>query len=234
MKTLRDSRGRQVSSWMAVLVIVMLVAGAVALQYSMDDSSGSRPGWDDSGPFDSARSVLDMLGGIRQSVAANFWSKTDDVYHRYFGSDIAQDQAIFPYYWTITRLDPHFVMAYYFASWLLARLGNVDDGLAMALEGLRYNPGSAQLQENLAHIYFFFKKDPARARYHMLKAIKLTDDEEQRQIYERFLRTIDEVIAGEKEIPEPATLDAGKHDLGHHHDDNGHDHDDDHEHHHDH
>lgn len=218
MKSLRDSRSRQVSTWMALFVVVVMVAGAVAFQYAINASGESRAGWDDSSPFDSARSILDVLGGFRQSVAANLWTKTDDVYHEYFGGGVWKEKAIFPYYWLITRLDPHFPMAYFFASWMLARFGNVDGGYALALEGLRYNPDSPQLQENLASIYFFFKKDPRKARYHLLKAIDLTDDEEQKEVYRNFLNTIDKVIAGEKQIPEVSRLqDLDKHNEGHHH-----------------
>ncbi len=218
MKALRDSRGRQVSTWMALLVVAVLIAGAVLLQYSLDASGESRAGWDDSSPFDSARSLLDILGGLRQSVAANLWTKTDDVFHEYLGGSIWKEKAIFPYYWLITRLDPHFSMAYGFASWVLARFGNVDKGYALALEGLRYNPDSPQLQENLASIYFFFKKDPRKARYHILKAIDLTGDEQQKMVYRNFLATVDKVIAGKKKIPEVSSLqDLDKHNEGHHH-----------------
>ena len=70
-----------------------------------------------------------------------------------------------------------------------------------------------------ASIYFFFKKDPRKARYHQLKAIDLTDDEGQKQVYRNFLNTIDKVIAGEKQIPEVSRVqDLDKHNEGHHHD----------------
>ncbi len=182
-----------------VAVMALLIAGAVVLQYAIDGSEPAAASWDESSPFDTARSVLDLLGGVRQSVAANLWSKTDEVFHEYV-HDISKEQALYPYYWLITRLDPHFTMAYYFASWMLARLGRVDRGLELAREGLRYNPDSAELQENLAQLYFFFKRDPALARYHILKAIELTGDGEQRQVYESFLRSVDDVISGKREM----------------------------------
>ncbi len=202
MKALRDSKGRQVSTWMALVVIAALLAGGIALQYSIDGSSGSRAGWDDSTPFDTARSVLDVLGGVRESLATNLWSKTDDIFHEYMGGSVSKDVGVFPYYWLITKLHPRFAMAYYYASWTLARLGRVDEGFDLALEGVRYNPDSEMLQYNLASIYFFFKKDAKKARYHLLKAISLTDDEDQKLIYENFLSTVDQVISGERSYPE--------------------------------
>lgn len=190
---------------LAVAALVLLLACTVPLQYAIDGTRTAGAGWDESSPFDSARSVLDLLGGVRQSVAANLWTKTDVVFHEYL-RDIGNEQALFPYYWLITRLDPHFTMAYYYASWMLARMGRVDEGFELAVEGLRYNPHSAQLQENLAQLYFFFRRDPERAGYHTLKAIELTADGGDRQVYENFLETIEAVLAGERDIPELVPL----------------------------
>ena len=196
----------RVSGGVIALLLVTLLFGAVLLQYSIDNNSSIGTGLSESSPFDTARSVLNVLGGIRQTLAAYMWTKTDEVFHEYFGASISKDRALFPYYWLITKLDPHFVMAYYYASWTLARLGRVDDGFNLALEGLRQNPYSAELQDNLASMYFFFKKDPQKARYHLLKAMDLTSDEQQKAVYETFLGTIDQVIAGKKKIPDVVPL----------------------------
>jgi tetratricopeptide (TPR) repeat protein len=206
-----------VSTWMAVVVIVALLAGAVLLQYSIDEGRRTREGWDDSAPFDTTRSFLDLLGGMRESLAASLWLKTDALFHQYFGASIRGEQALFPYFWLITRLDPRFTMAQYYTSWMLARFGRVDQGYDLALEGVRNNPDSALLQSNLALIYFFFKRDPLKARYHMLKALEFSEDEEDRQVYGNFLKTIDKVIAGEKEIPDPPPLEASEHFEHRHH-----------------
>lgn len=201
----RGGRSR-VSGGVIALLLVTLLFGAVVLQYSIDNNSSVGAGLSESSPFDTARSVLDLLGGIRQTLAAYMWTKTDEIFHEYLGASISKDQALFPYYWLITKLDPHFVMAYYYASWTLARLGRVDDGFNMALEGLRQNPYSAELQDNLASMYFFFKKDPQKARYHLQKAIDLTSDEQQKAVYETMLGTIDMVIEGKKKIPDIVPL----------------------------
>ena len=206
MKAVRDSTGRRVSTWMAIAVIVMLLAGGALLQYSIDNANETRAGWEDSSPFNTARSLLDILGGMRESLASNLWSKTDVVFHEYLGGNIGNEYALYPYYWLITRLDPHFTMAYYYASWMLARMGHVEQGFDLALEGLRYNPYSARLNDNLASIYFYFKKDPKKAKYHMLKAISLTTDEQEKAVYENLLKVIDKVIAGERKIPDIVPL----------------------------
>lgn len=204
-------------TFVTVALVVLLLAGAVLLQYSLDDSEVIQAGWDESSPFDTARSFLDVLGGIRETLAAHFWTKTDVVFHEYLGASLANEDALYPYYWMITRLDPHFVMPYFFASWMLCRFGLVDEGFNLALEGLRYNPDSGKLQENLASIYFFFKKDPEKARYHILKAIRLAPDEEQKSVYMTFLRIIDDVIAGKRTIPDVASLHQAEKIQGEHH-----------------
>lgn len=196
----------RLSTRVIVLALVVLLAGVVLMQYSIDNTTTAKAGWEDSSPFDAGRSVLDLLGGIRETLAAYFWTKTDEVFHEYLSANIGKEDALYPYYWMITRLDPHFTMPYYFASWTLARLGRVDQGFNLAMEGLRYNPYSANLQENLASMYFFLKKDPKKARYHILKAIELTNDKQQKTVYRSFLDTVNKVIEGKRKIPDVAPL----------------------------
>ncbi|MFH1150121.1 MAG: hypothetical protein V1748_06590 [Actinomycetota bacterium] len=189
----------------AVVLVLALLGGAVAIQYSLDGRT-TATAWDKSGPFDTVRSLLDVLGGVRESVAAYFWTKTDTVFHEYLGGSVMKEQALYPYYWLMTRLDPHFVMPYYFASWILCRMGKVDQGYELALEGLRNNPESWELQENLASIYLFFKRDPRKARYHLLQALRLTEDPEEKAVVASFLHIVDLIIAGKRRIPVPGAF----------------------------
>ncbi|MBU4385432.1 MAG: hypothetical protein KKH73_00400 [Actinobacteria bacterium] len=203
----RGSRGAwRWSAAISVALLVVILVGAVGLQYSLDDSPVIQASWDESSPFDTARSFLDILGGVRETLAAYLWTKTDTIFHDYLGHTLKNEEAIVSYHWLITRLDPHFVMPFYFASWLLCSFDRVNEGLDLAIEGVRYNPDSSQLQENLASIYFYFKKDAAKARYHLLKAIRLSSDVEDKRIFSNFLKVVDAVIAGEKEIPEVGNI----------------------------
>lgn len=208
-----------------VVVVVLLLVGGVLLQYSIDGATAARPGYKDSSPFDASRSILDLLGGVRETLAAYFWTKTDVVFHEYLGADVVRSRMLYPYYWMITRLDPHFTMAYYYASWYLCRLGHVDRGFDLALEGVRYNPNSPELQENLGEVYLFFKKDPKKAFYHMKKAMDLTGDKTQKGVYGSFLGVIAQVLAGQRPIPEVGSFERLKqinesieqHEHGHEH-----------------
>jgi tetratricopeptide (TPR) repeat protein len=188
------------------LLIALVLAGAVLLQYSLDSAFATREPRKQSLPMDTGRSVLNLLGGVRETLAAYFWTKTDTVFHEYYGASPERSQPIYPYYWLITRLDPHFVMAYYYASYMLCRLGRVNEGLDLALEGVKYNPSSATLMDNLSQIYLYFKGDPAKARYYCLKAISLSHDEGDRAAFRKFLSIIDDIIAGKKPMPRVSTF----------------------------
>lgn len=203
-------RGRAVVISVAVVVAVCMVIGVVVLQYSIDSSPATRAGWRSTTPFDGARSFLDILGGVREAVAAYFWTKTDEIYHEYFKSDITKEEALFPYYWMATRLDPHFAIAYYFASWFLCRFGQPEKGYELALEGLRNNPTSPELQQNLAQIYLFFKKDPRKAIYHIEKALEMNPDPGDRAVYRNFKQLAEDVLAGKKSLPPLSSLEALK------------------------
>lgn len=187
------------------LLIAAVLSGAVWLQYSIDGTSVAKASWSESSFLHTADSLLDVFGGIRETLAAYFWTKTDVVFHEYLGGDVRREEPLYPYYWLITRLDPHFVMAYYFASWMLCRFDQTEEGFELALEGLRNNPNSMIMQKNLAEIYLFFKGDTRKARYHTYKAVQLAEDEEDLEVLAIFLELIDKIESGERELP-PATF----------------------------
>ncbi len=182
-------------------LIILLVAGGGLLQASLDNSSGSAAGTAQSAPASAGHSLLNILGGVRESLAAYFWTKTDTVFHDYFGGSLAKEKPLFPYYWMITRLDPHFVMPYYYASWMLCEFGHPAEGLALGIEAARYNPDSDDLQENLAEIYLFFMKDPEKALYHSQKALALaTSQHDITRPFVSLQNVINLVLSGQRKI----------------------------------
>jgi len=126
-------------------LIVAILAVAVLLQFSLDDSPVIQATWDESSPFDAADSFLDVLGGVRETLAAYFWTKTDVIFHEYLGHTLKNDYVLVSYYWLITRLDPHFVMPFYFASWLLCSFGQVEEGIDAVQSRLPPAPGKPRL-----------------------------------------------------------------------------------------
>ena len=63
-------RGNRGFVIVTVVLVLILLAGSVLLPYSLDGSGVTQAGWDESSPFDTARSFLDVLGGIRETLAA--------------------------------------------------------------------------------------------------------------------------------------------------------------------
>ena len=182
-------------------LIILLVAGGGLLQASLDNSSGSAAGTAQSAPASAGHSLLNILGGVRESLAAYFWTKTDEIFHDYFSGQLAPEYQLFPYYWMITRLDPHFVMPYYYASWMLCEFGHPAEGLALGIEAARNNPDSDDLQENLAEIYLFFMKDPEKALYHSQKALALaTSQHDITRPFVSLQNVIDLVLSGQRKI----------------------------------
>ena len=204
---MRKRRG--VGAALVVALIVMILAGVVLIQYSLDRAS-AQAGWKDSTPFNASRSILDVLGGVRDALAAVLWTRSDNIFHGYFSGDLSKDVLYFPYQWLVTRLNPHFPIAFYFASYTLCRLGKVREGFDLALEGIRNNPNSSELQENLAEIYLFFKRDFKKALYHANKAIHIRDQNGTSYFatadYDSVKRTIESALSGKIKVPSRTSL----------------------------
>ncbi len=209
-------------SWRFFVLIVLTASllGAVFLQYSIDSSSAYRASWRQSTPIDTGKSFLDLLGGVRQALAAWIWTKTDEVYHTY-GIDLYKNKSLYPYYKLVTSLDPNFTIAYYFASYMLFRLGKQKQGYALALEGLRNNPTSSLLHRNLAEIYLFFQKDTRKAKYHCERAIAYAKDQKDLTSANNLLNLINEILEGKKKIPELVSEEHIKKASQHHHHEEG-------------
>lgn len=206
MRSIGSFLKRNGVSVLVVALMVLALGGAILLQYSLDSSPVTMAKWSDTSPVDTLHSLVDVFGGIRQSVAAYLWAKTDDVFHEYLGGTLESERALFPYFWLITRLDTHFTMPFNFASYTLCLFGRVKEGFDLALGGLRDNPDSALLQKNLAEIYLFYLKDPAKARYHLQKAVSLYKDPGDKSVAQNLLQYTDDVITGKKKIHEPPPL----------------------------
>jgi len=93
------------------------------------------------------------MGGIRTFVAAVLWNRLDPIFHGYYSASFGKDFVVFlPTFRLVIALDPQFQQAYYTASYYLARSGRVDQGLALAREGVANNPTSGLLRANYIQV----------------------------------------------------------------------------------
>ena len=81
-----------------------------------------------------------------------------------------------PFFAAATTLDPYNVEAVLTAAyWLDGRLGRTDSAVAVLEKGLRDNPGSWEIEYDLAKIYFYRKKDYAQSTAHFSEAVRKAD-----------------------------------------------------------
>lgn len=138
--------------WVAGVLILMLLAGAILLQVALDKTAAGTPANIEQGGWSPERSLLNFLGGIRQFVAYELYNKTDDLHDAYYGS--LNEPELVPYFRIITWLDPHYTRAYYIGSGILFDLGKADEAVSFSEEGLRNNPDAADLNYSTGALYF--------------------------------------------------------------------------------
>lgn len=89
------------------------------------------------------------LGGLRTFAAAVLWNRIDPQFHKYYHENLDKAFVVFlPTMHLVLALDPQFEQGYYTASFFLARMGHLDQGVALAEEGLRNIPTSGLLRSN--------------------------------------------------------------------------------------
>lgn len=106
------------------------------------------------------RAGFAYLTGVRTFAAAVMWNRLDGIFHNYYG-DMPLDEQIYmmPTLNMAILLDPQLIQPYYVASWILARHGELDEGLALAKRGVENNPRSGLLRVNYAQMLFLFTPD---------------------------------------------------------------------------
>lgn len=112
------------------------------------------------------------LGGLRTFVAAVLWNRLEPQFHQYNeGTPIDQRLEFLPTIRLVQLLNPQFEQAYYVASFVLARQKRMDEGLALAKEGIEQNPKSALLRAN--YIQLLLMQDPEKNLPQMLEQARI-------------------------------------------------------------
>jgi len=133
-----------VTGVVTALLLVALLIGAQALAVA------SAPAV----PVTPASRVLGQasfayLGGLRTFVAAVLWNRLEPQFHQYNpGVPIDERIEFLPTIRLVQMLNPQFEQAYYVASFVLAKRGAMEQGLAVAEDGIRNNPKSGLLRAN--------------------------------------------------------------------------------------
>ena len=93
------------------------------------------------------------LGGLRTFAAAVLWGRLEPIYDGYYpGVEVSELTAFLPTMRLVIALDPQFEQAFYNAAWIVARQGRIEDGIAVARDGVAKNPDSGLLHANLVQL----------------------------------------------------------------------------------
>ncbi|MCX8007730.1 MAG: hypothetical protein N3B11_06415, partial [Coriobacteriia bacterium] len=76
-----------------------------------------------------------------------------------------------PWVALVTSLDPTLLDPWYVGSWIVARNGRVEEGIALAKKGMEANPRSGLLAVSYAQMLYVFKRDPRGALPYARRAL---------------------------------------------------------------
>ena len=126
--------------------------------------------------------------GFREAFADYLWFR----FVQYYGA-YAKGKNDFRYFDLlidgITRLDPRFVEAYYFAS--LVRWSSLGDGpgsLDILKRGILHNPDKAKLPFQIGFMYYVIERDFARAAHWFEVAARCSDATDKESRFAAFAR----------------------------------------------
>ncbi len=106
------------------------------------------------------RAGFAYLTGVRTYGAAVLWNRLDPLFHDYYEDLPLEEQTyMMPTINMAILLDPQFTQPYYVAAWVLARRGQVDEGVALAARGVENNPQSGLMRVNHAQLLVIFRED---------------------------------------------------------------------------
>ena len=125
------------------------------------------------------RAGFAYLSGLRTFAAAVIWNRLEPQFDLYYADKTLADQAqLLPMIRVVEMLDPQFVQAYYIASWVVARHGDLDEAFRISREGIEKNPKSGLLRSS--YIQNMMLEDNARVargepRIHVQEAVAHAD-----------------------------------------------------------
>ncbi len=147
------------------------------------------------------RTVMAMAGQFRIVFANLLWIKVDQYHHEYIEhhGDWTQDTDLLPLLRMITWLDPHFVQAYQVAGFMLSgRLHRYEHARQLLEEGIRNNPKSYELYEEMGMAILRARKNYREAYAYLTRALSLANDEFDRQRLQRFCTTVHRMVEEEE------------------------------------
>lgn len=154
---------RRMSALLALAALLVLSMGVTSL-------SAPRAGITSAG--DSlGQTGFAYLGGLRKFAAAVLWNRIEPLHHEYYDDVSLSDQRyMVPVMYMVTALDPQFEQAYYVSSWIVRERVGDSQGIALARQGLKNNPDSGLMHQNLLQLLILSDR-----QLHAAEIIRITD-----------------------------------------------------------
>lgn len=149
-------------------------------------------------PTRSTSSLYALAGEFRVVFANLLWTKAEQYHHEYLlrHNQWSANKELIGLLDLITALDPHFVEAYAAGTYIYADgYRNMPRALRYLRDGIANNPRSWELHQLAALFYARRMQDPGRAIPYARLAVRYCDDEDQRKIMMRLLRTVEDMAA---------------------------------------
>lgn len=169
MRAARTGTGLRVAAAFVALLAVLVATSALALATTPPDAGA------DTGRL-VGRTGSAYLYGLRAYAAAVLWNRIEPLYHDYYSDKPLEQQVeLLPSAWLVEKLDPSFEQPYYVAAWVVAKGGDVEQGLEIARRGVESNPRSGLLRASYAQMLLIIAGDPVAARAQSDAALESPD-----------------------------------------------------------
>jgi tetratricopeptide (TPR) repeat protein len=143
---------------LALAVVVALLACLLGGQAIADARVPARAGAITGAAM--GRAGFAYLTGLRRFAALLIWGRLEPQFHEYYSTLTLKDETfLLPNMRVVTLLDPQFIQAYYMVPWILMDNGKLQDGFAVAREGVANNPDSGLLHTSLAQLLYLKTDD---------------------------------------------------------------------------
>lgn len=175
----------------ALCVAILLFAG---MSFAENSAMRSRP----TEPVDRASAIFRLAGEFRTVFANLLWIKADSYHHEFIEKDPhwAQNKELLGLMKMITALDPRFEEAYSTGAYILIYgYHDIPKSINYLHQGIEANPKSRELNQLAAMIYAHNLSQPERALPYARKAVQYSEDNWNRQVTTRMLRSITRMAA---------------------------------------
>ena len=169
-------------------VTVLLLAGVIFQTLKVMDTQEEGPLQQERLYFPSGTFLVESTLGFREATADYLWFR----FVQYYGA-YAKGENDFRYFELlidgITKLDPKFDEAYYFASLVFwSSFGDVPQSIDMLKRGILANPDKAKLPFRVGFMYYVIEQDYERAAHWFEVAGRCSDATDKEPRFAAFAR----------------------------------------------